>query len=289
MISVVRSPVAVVERPGFDIQALPMPMPSERFGVWGSPAGITDFSADLAVALRPSADELTPPDTLDERAFYRWLLGHHVTFCIWRRITEVLEFMVHDGPTRERVDEVAWWYDCYSAMFLYAGSCTAGTYARAIRSEMAAAHPGFSGVWARDYERILQLLGRLSLPANSTLKAALMRNRLVHVTVAKALVPQGASLLKQSGRRANQGATDAERDLFDRFFLIERGPVTRDTFVAHAIRRMAAVQCDLLRHPLDISLYEDVCRQLPGDLPAMVRDMAVFLASTHSGGMKCTA
>lgn len=257
----------------FRLDPLPMPLPEEPLGPDDGP--YPDAAAVLAVAHRT---DLLPPTDPDERAFYRWMLGHHVAFGVWRLLGDLLEDML----LRERLSDAgmvqaAWWYDCYSALLLYAGSCTPQTYARTIRPRMAAAHPAFSGVWARDYERVLHLLHRLGPAADSVLKKAMKRNRLVHMTIAGILVPNGKSLLKQAGGRPGDGATDTEREIVDSFFLIRRGPVRNGVFRAHLLYRVAAIDYDLATDPAVEAAHPEVSAMLPDDLPSMVRDIAVAL------------
>jgi hypothetical protein len=255
------------------LEPLPLPLPDERLGAGDG----TDLAADFALALDPLADRSPPPDCSDERVLYRWVLGHHVAFGVWRMLLDLLEDMLGNEPQESATEEAAWWYDRYSALLLYAGSCTPAAYDRVIRSRMEAAHPAFSGLWARDYERVLELLHKLAPPADGVLKQAVKRNRLVHMMVAKTLVPQGESLLKEADRRAGDGATDVERDILDRFFLVRREPVSRGEFRANLMHRVAAVRCDLARHPLVPGSLSEAHRQLPDDLSRMVRDIATAL------------
>jgi hypothetical protein len=255
------------------LRPLPLPAPDDHLRDGGG----RDVAADLALVARPRTDVLIPPGGADEHAFYRWVLGHHIAFAVWRMLGDLLDRMLRDGATEQDEAEAAAWYDRYSALQVYAGSCTPEVYATVIRQRMIDSDPAFSGVWARDYERVLGLLTRLDLPADGVLKQALKRHRLVHMTLAKFLVPAGESLLKQAGRRPGEGATDAERDLLDTFFLVRRGPVTAGEFHAEVVRRLAAAQCDLAADPLRSDELTGVLALLPADLPTTLRDIASIL------------
>ncbi|KOV83964.1 hypothetical protein ADL03_18885 [Nocardia sp. NRRL S-836] len=204
------------------------------------------------------------------------MIGHHVTFGVWRMLADLLAGSDGSGSLSEAdTARAAWWYDCYSALLLYAGSCTPEVYALSIRPRMAAKHPAFSGLWARDHERVADLLGTLRPPRDGVLKRALKRNRLVHMTVAQMLVPEGASLFKGHGGRAGNGVTDAERALFDEFFLVSRGVVTQADFTAAMLSRLVAIREDLAADPVDARA--EVFDLLPTDLPGMIEELIVVV------------
>ncbi|MET8759946.1 L-tyrosine 3-hydroxylase [Lentzea sp. NPDC004782] len=251
---------------------LPLPLPDKPFA-----SRSTGVNADLtSCPLPPPVDEV-------ERAHQRWLLGHHVTFCVWRRLAGVLTRMREEGVQEVALDEAAAWFDRYSAMFVYAGSCGESLYRTAIRPSMAAVHPAFSGVWARDFTWVRRLLHELDIPPGSSLMLAIKRNRLVHMKIARTLVPEGESLLKDTGRRAADGVLPREEDLFDRYFLVDRVSVPEVGFEAHAARRAAAVVHDLERYPVHLPEFAELLDLLPADLPSLARDAASAFANTGRG------
>jgi hypothetical protein len=251
---------------------LPMPMP-------GKPFASGSEERWSALVLRP----LWPPEDEVERAYHRWLLGHHVAFCVWRRLAEVLTRMSLEGVHEAALDDAAAWFDRYSATFAYAGSCGELLYRTVVRPSMAAAHPAFSGVWARDYTWVQRLLRGLDVPADSSLKRAIKRNRLVHVRVARTLVREGESLFKDTGRRASDGALPVEEDLFDRYFRVDRALVAEEVFVAHAVCRADAVLRDLEKYPVDSRECAQVLDLLPADVTSLVRDIVSAFSSTGTG------
>ncbi|MFD9698040.1 L-tyrosine 3-hydroxylase [Lentzea sp. NPDC059081] len=242
------------------IGRLPVPLPGEGW----APADTTPAPREHGA--------LPPPSDPETRALYRWVLGHHGAVGVWRLLGDTLSGLVRDPAASHLHDTAAGWFDCYSALLLYAGSCTPQRYETAIRRRMVAEHPAFSGIWARDYEWVAGLLARVHADQGSVLKEAVLRNRQVHMAIGKRLVPGGTSLLKKAGRRASQGATDGERDLFDRFFALERASVSRARFRAHVVMRVAAVEEDLARHPLDED--DPLHRLLPASVSTLVRVMA---------------
>ncbi|WP_052685387.1 hypothetical protein [Lentzea aerocolonigenes] len=266
------------ERPfGLDVLRLPMPGQSlvEPDVIEVADPGSAAEPTLSAPVARVAADG-------SDRAFHRWMIGHHVTFGVWRMLADVLAGSGGTGSLSEAdTARAAWWYDCYSALLLYAGSCTPEVYARSIRPRMAVKHPAFSGLWARDYEWVAHLLGRLNPPRDGVLKRALKRNRLVHMTVAQMLVPEGASLFKGHGGRAGNGVTDAERALFDEFFLVSRGAVTQSDFTAAMLSRLVAIRDDLVANPID--LRAEVLDMLPTGLPDMIDKLIVVVGETSTG------
>jgi hypothetical protein len=188
-------------------------------------------------------------------ASYRWLLGHHAAFCVWRLLRETLfELSEIAAPRPELFDSASLLYEAYSVFLLYSGSCSAETYLTAIRPRMVAAHPAFSGRWARDYEAIPGLLRRVKArhpgPAGEELKRAARTSHLVHVAMAAHLVPDGTSLLQESGRSPAHPPTEDERTLLDRFFQVSRTELCRRTVLAQFLRRLTQVVCDLSLSPM---------------------------------------
>jgi hypothetical protein len=255
------------------LRPLPLPMPDQPL----LPGRQEEMATHLSLALRPRRDVLQPPQGVDEHAFHRWILGHHIAFGVWRMLIDLFGNILKEGPTEDSLIQAGAWYDRYSATQLYAGSCTPWIYAAAIRPRMAACNPAFSGMWARDYERLLMLLGALDIPADGVLGQALKRHRLIHMRLAGFLVPARKSLLKQAGRTSNDPITDSERDQFDGFFMIERRPVHVGKFQAHMMRRIAAARCDLLAYPINSTELRAIEDLLPADVPTYLRDIAIDL------------
>lgn len=255
------------------LRPLPLPMPDQPLLPGGQEDMVTHVS--LALRPRPHRDVRQPPQDMDERAVRRWILGHQIAFGVWRMLIDLFGNMLNKGPSEDFLIQASAWYDRYSATQLYAGSCTPSTYATAIRPHMAACNPAFSGMWARDYERVLTLLGALDIPADGVLRQALKRHRLIHMRLAGFLVPAGKSLLNQAGRTSNDPITDSERDQFDGFFMIERRPVRVAEFQAHMLRLIAAARCDLLAYPINSPELCAVQDLLPADVSTCLRDIAI--------------
>ncbi|MBY8847512.1 L-tyrosine 3-hydroxylase [Saccharothrix sp. MB29] len=211
--------------------------------------------------------------------WYRWLVGHHVAVCVWRLLREHLTAA---PDTRNPADAVgtsavvADLYDAYSALLLYSGSCSPETYAEVIRSRMKARHPAFSGTWARDYEHVTSLLAAFRPSADDRLRHALRFNRVVHMGIGRRLVPEGRSLLREAGGHV-EDVTDADRDRFDEFFLIDRAAVCARGFEGQTTGRLDLVLTDLAGRPADVDYGDDRVNAFQGDLAApleRLRDLA---------------
>jgi hypothetical protein len=199
------------------------------------------------------------PGTAEEddagRAWYRWMLGHHVSFGVWRLICQCLSEMAERENSKSAVYRAtafaAELFDVYSALLFYSGDCTPQVYAAAIRPRMVSCHPAFSGVWSRDYALVRALLDprRPTGGSGARLYPAVKFNRLVHISVAKRLVPDGNSLLRDSGH-VGSPTTDDEHDLFDTFFRTYRGEICRHEFAGQLITRTTAILTDLAAHPI---------------------------------------
>jgi hypothetical protein len=206
-----------------------------------------------ALGVRP--DALRAPDDNDDRTRYRWMVGHHGAFAAWRCLRDALRAAVDGtGPPDQAVRTAARMYDVYSVLFLYTGSCSAERYEATVRPEMMSRDPAFSGQWQRDYEGIPELVKRVRAMRSRRIAAPLTQaarlNHRVHMAVAKKLVPEGESLLKQAGGKTGASPSQAQRDLCDDYFAVRRQPVCEYTFAAQFIRRLAQVLCDISAHGL---------------------------------------
>jgi hypothetical protein len=229
-----------------DLGMLHIPLPSSPF----DSAESEDPDRHAVLASR------SWPTSPDERARYRWWIGHQVTFCVWRLLAESLTAIAaNEHPAPEPVANAARLYDAYSALLCYAGSCTPEVYSRAIRAEMVRADPAFTGRWSRDYERIPALLRSVrrtrSAADISQLVTASRANQMAHIATAKRLVPNGISLLQQSTRAHDDQVTDRDRDLLDAFFLVTRAQISRAAFTAQLSGLTALVLADLADRPLE--------------------------------------
>lgn len=232
------------------VQLLVLPMPGKPYACPRPHAAQEAWRWPVAIREVPS-----PPTEERERSWYRWLLGHQASFCVWRLMCDELSAL---SPEREdadgaaAMDRVAELYDGYSALLLYSGSCTPEIYHSVVRHNMVSVHLAFSGTWARDYERTLTLLSEHAEQRSPALMAALKTNRLTHMAVAKRLVPSGNSLLREAGA-AHAPVTETDRQRLDAFFGTARGAVCREDLTAGLRRRVAAILRDVEQYPLNVT------------------------------------
>ncbi|GHH31680.1 hypothetical protein [Lentzea cavernae] len=194
----------------------------------------------------------TPEDSVDH-AVHRWFLGHHGAFLVWKFLSDSLDRLIRE-PDSQLVRLTALGYDAYSVMLAYSGSCSRQVYEDVIRPMMMTFDPAFSGRWARDYEPLPGLLRRaraaLGPAAAQPLSSASKANLVAHIEVMRKLVPDGPSLLRESGR-ARETTCDAERARFDEFFLVSRENVCVSRYRAHRAAILSAIGHDLAKHPLE--------------------------------------
>lgn len=210
-------------------------------------------------------------------AWFRWLLGHHLAAGVWRLQSDLLGTAL-DPETRrpdaiEAMHAVAAMFHTYSALLLYSGSCAPEVYARVIRTRMIARHPAFSGTWARDHEHVSALLGELKPLTDDTVRRSLRFNRLVHISVARRLVPVGRSLLRESGGDPRE-TTDADRDHFDEFFRISRDHVCRHSFAVQLTNRIRLAQDDIRESPVVVGYGNDELHRLQANLSAQLAELS---------------
>ncbi|GAA2990613.1 hypothetical protein Sfulv_00450 [Streptomyces fulvorobeus] len=205
------------------------------------PSQVSQWAALLRAAEGGSPPEVyIPPSRACDLAWYRWVVGHQAAFLEWSLLRAVL---IREGP--ESADEIVQLLDLYSTLLLYAGSCPPELYQQAIRPRMARAHPAFSGEWAPDHEGLPQLLKRAADVGPPTVAGAVRRSHRVHVAVAEHLVPGGVSLLQQAGRSAGGPPSSQERALYDRFFLVSRGPVCTHALDVQLLHRLLRILVDV--------------------------------------------
>ena len=231
------------------IPALRIPYPEYGLG----PCRHLDLRCDQA-----SETALEGPMALCQ---YRWFVGHHGAFLAWRAMATGLARLARlEFPGPDLVHAAALAFDVYSIMLLYTGSCTRDEYNADIRPAMMSADPAFSGRWGRDFEAIPTLLRAVQSAhgreATAVLTAAAVTNRAAHVAVTRKLVPDGVSLLRGAGQDPREPATDAQRDTFDRFFLVERGCVNQVQYATQVLDVFARVLADLGQRPLRPSVRD---------------------------------
>ncbi|MFE5571161.1 L-tyrosine 3-hydroxylase [Amycolatopsis japonica] len=267
-----------------------LPMPSEPF----SPCDDLSCRRSRTTRKIPAARSASSTTASDEDlAWRRWLLGHHASFGVWRLLCHILSDSAGHGEcdpdTRPDVHRTltvaAELFDVYSALLLYSGACTPEIYAAAIRPRMVACHPAFSGTWSRDYEQVRALL-RPPVPTcepGVRLKRAVKFNRLVHMAVAKRLVPDGNSLLRDSGQ-AGSSPTDGERDLFDTFFRTRRATICVHEFTGQLIDRTELILSDLAVYPVGMRYGRDDLDRFQAELRGHFERLSVLTGELMTKG-----
>ncbi|MGE5292243.1 MAG: hypothetical protein ACM3ML_34670 [Micromonosporaceae bacterium] len=246
---------------GLEPLTLPQPRSPDGADGYGRP-GATDEDAYGSVCrliqLAGAAGSPLGPDghcqPESELYWFRWITGHQVSFISWRLMAQLIADAVSGRLTVEAA--LAGLCPCirvYTAMLLYTGSCPRGTYHEVIRPSMRLRHPSFSGSWAPDYWPVRSLLrgGRLpftlSAGSGDVLRAVAL-HQLVHDGIAAKLVPDGRSLLRQSGVRGLD--LKLLHVIYDNYFLTLRAPVSRHEVIAQLLRRLVAIAQDVAANGL---------------------------------------
>jgi L-tyrosine peroxygenase len=185
----------------------------------------------------------------DELYWFRWITGHQVSFISWRLMAQLIadaEGGLLAVPAA--LPRLCAYLRVYTAMLLYTGSCPQDVYQDVIRPSMRLRHPSFSGAWAPDYWPVRDLLRGRRLPFTGSPGAAELREtvdlqRLVHDGIAEKLVPDGRSLLRQSGARGLD--LKLMHVIYDNYFMTLRAPVSPHDVVAQLLRRLVAVAQDV--------------------------------------------
>ncbi|MTD55220.1 L-tyrosine 3-hydroxylase [Amycolatopsis pithecellobii] len=252
---------------------LRLPMPTVPFGQHD---GCATDGADHVVVPIPRLRH-----SEQSRAWFRWLLGHHLSVGVWRlqieQLTTALDPRIDPEDAAKAQYAAAALYDIYSALLLYSGSCTQAVYADVIRARLKARHPAFSGTWARDYEHVLGLSRQLTGPT-TTFKRAVRFDRHVHMAVGRRLVPAGKSLLRETGGDP-RATTEEDRDRFDEFFLISREPVCDNTFTQQLTDRIQLALDDIATVPVTVDYGDDEdINRLQADIPAQLETLSSMVS-----------
>ncbi|MEU9605620.1 hypothetical protein [Streptomyces sp. NPDC048057] len=199
-------------------------------------------------------------DSLEQLFWFRWMIGHHVSFVIWRLLADALDDVTSGtGDQDAAAVRLTEYVRAYCGMLLYTGSSTRTVYQRTIRPSMYRQHSKFSGTWAPDYPAVRSLFrGRRPPPVVPARAPALLREialtNQIHLGVASKLVERGRSLLQHAVLEGDIGSHRTWGAVFDCYFLTLRAPVTPLEVTAQLLRRHKAIAIDLATN----GLYPDV-------------------------------
>lgn len=211
----------------------------------------------LVAAVRAGSPTTTRVDRdgLERLFWFRWIVGHHISFVLWRLIDEELRRLEAGiGDQAAGTAAVTEHVRGYCGMLLYTSSCTREIYQQVIRPSMHRLHRTFSGTWAPDYRPVRALFRGRRLPPGADradrLADQVRLSQRIHLGVAAKLVTGGRSLLQQAAAEQTVGRPHLWGRVFDCYFLTVRAPVTGPVIVAQLLRRQQAVLIDLATNGL---------------------------------------
>lgn len=228
---------------------------------------------DLVAAAKRGLPAADPVDSADlERLYwFRWILGHHISFIIWRLLADDLRRANANPDGRKTARAISQYVRGYCGMLLYTSSCTPAIYNDVIRPSMYRLHRTFSGTWAPDYRPVRSLFrGRRTPPVPESERDRLVRevklSQSIHLGVASKLVADGRSLLQRSVADRTVAPHLMWGKVFDCCFLTVRAPVAAEEIAAQLLRRCQAMAIDLATNGLYPSAAGPV--SLPAELTA---------------------
>lgn len=195
-------------------------------------------------------------DGLEELFWFRWIVGHHISFVIWRLLHDALARLSEPGGDQHaNARAITEYVRGYSAMLLYTASSTPGIYTQVIRPSMYRLHTTFSGTWSPDYAGVRSVFrGRNTPPvvasAVEPLKAEIRLSHQIHLGVAAQLVQDGRSLLQHLVDNPVPHQPRIWGAIFDCYFLTVRAPISGYELAAQLLRRCKAVITDLAANGL---------------------------------------
>ncbi|GLU49971.1 hypothetical protein Nans01_43220 [Nocardiopsis ansamitocini] len=260
----------------------PLTLPNPGVAVSIAPGSVYGSAGDVRrlIAQGRSGFPATKPASADdlERLFwFRWIIGHHISFVIWRLLADALSQAPEDEEGRKALaGTVATYVRAYCGMLLYTGSCTPSIYNATIRPSMYRLHSTFSGTWALDYPAVRSLFRGRKAPAvlgaqtGEVMREVGMSNQ-IHLGVSSKLVERGRSLLQQSIDAPDTHQPRRWGTVFDCYFLTVRAPVPPEQVLTQLMRRLKATAIDLATNGLYPEAGGDLGR-LPEELtrPAVV-------------------
>jgi hypothetical protein len=250
----------------YGLEPLTLPDPETSAPEGGTRADVS--SPQLLASCRDLLTAWQDPDTLPsvdaaefarEIYWFRWITGHQVSFIIWRLMAQAdrrLQEEEHDR--RDTLQTLTRYVHGYCAMLLYTSSCTPEIYNGWIRTSMYLQHRGFSGGWAPDFAPVRHLFRvrqwqSATVPEAVELRRAVRLYKSIHAGVAAKLVPNGRSLLRNSGQTPRTQEPRLLGMLYDNYFLTLRSPIGHESVVDQLLRRLAAIGQDIAANGLHLS------------------------------------
>lgn len=244
----------------YAVEPLTLPHPHEPASAPGplAAAEVEDGCLAFLAQVRAGVPATDPVDQggLERLFWFRWMVGHHVSFVIWRLIAGALARIAAGDSDREALSEaVAHYVQGYCGMLLYTGSSDRRIYNDVIRPSMYRQHSTFSGTWAPDYPPVRSLFrGRRRPPVADPYVEAVAREvhlaSELHFGVAAKLVVGGRSLLQTSIAERDAAQPRMWGAIFDCYFVTLRVPVSTPQLVAQLLRRQKAIAIDLATNGL---------------------------------------
>ncbi|NYI04682.1 hypothetical protein [Allostreptomyces psammosilenae] len=245
----------------YGLEPLTLPLPDAADSPSGgvTPEEVEDAFRTLLGQTRQGMPTTAPAhgtEELERLFWFRWMIGHHVSFTLWRLTAGCLARVAKgEGDQEALAAAITAYVRAYCGMLLYTGSCPRSLYQASIRPSMYRMHSTFSGTWALDYLPVRSLFrGRRTPPVVASAVDALVRevrlsNR-IHFGVSSKLVTGGRSLLQQSIDAPDAAQPRAWGALFDCYFLTLRAPVSAPEIAAQLLRRVKAIAIDLATNGL---------------------------------------
>ncbi|MFI0242905.1 hypothetical protein [Streptomyces sp. NPDC016845] len=240
----------------YGLEPLTLPQPGEPYAARGSveQSDTQEICRRLQAAAHAGFEIPEPPvgHTMERLFWFRWITGHQVSFIIWRLLADALARLPSaSGSERAALSTaITEFVRGYCGMLLYTGSSDRAVYNGVIRPSMYRLHSTFSGTWALDYPPVRSLFRGRKTPAvvESEVEALTREVRLsnqIHFGVASKLVTGGRSLLQRSITERDTAQPRMWGEVFDCYFLTQRGVVSAPEMSAQLLRRQKALAIDL--------------------------------------------
>ena len=186
--------------------------------------------------------------------WYRWVMGHHISFIGWLLISKYLYECTNENCDIDKdikIERCKKLFSLLNCMYIYTASVTNDTYEMVIRKFMKLYCDGFSATWAHDYREFKKIIKKFSKNSYCSLYSEDIKHLyndgiLIHIAIANKLVNKGKSLLKDLNFKYEELTIKNNSEIYDNFFLVKRvKSISEKHLICDLNRRLVAIQGDL--------------------------------------------
>lgn len=191
--------------------------------------------------------------------WFRWTLGHHISFLCWIFINKYLQDNLHLQDQRKielNIHRCTSLMHLMNCMYIYTATVPSTIYCSYIRNHMELYFSGFSATWAKDYVVLKDMIQKYCnmsdlVLGQDTIRTSFNKTKIVHFAIAGKLVKDRKSLLQQLNNPHKPLFPSQYHKIYDNFFLVNRvNYISEKSLINCLIKRLYAVLGDLRQNGL---------------------------------------